>query len=305
MDEEKELTDCILEQWEENKEELDLENMRLNLKTIRIVSNFLCSDMGRNIWFLYLFKNDLDAEAAITIAEILKSDHVLRVLDLHDNNITDNGAIAISESLRENKNLYSLKIGRNDIGHGGAMAMAETLRHNQTLRTLWLDYNEVGDKGAVALADALRMNHGLEALNLEMNKIEQAGLLALSQSLRSNQSLKILMLNQMNGSNQKCMSTIASDIRENQTLQCLYLENLDSQSNEYNFTWLKTKRNGFVQQQAKRVTLLYWIEKQKSWMLERKLLPFIFEYVEGKKTWWNEAFEESFKRAQSKCFESK
>ena len=66
------------------------------------------------------------------IAEALKVNPVLTVLNLSDNSIGDNGAKSIAEALKVNPVLTDLSLGNNKIGVDGAKAIAVERRSTRS-----------------------------------------------------------------------------------------------------------------------------------------------------------------------------
>lgn len=132
---------------------------------------------------LWLKRNPIGPEGALRIAELLRSQPGLRVLDLTNTGLTDAGAVVIAEALREQAEgeagLECLLIGSNGVGLRGAEALADLLAVTSHLRELTLSVSRLADAGAKALARGLAQNRSLEALDLGSCAIGPAGLMAL------------------------------------------------------------------------------------------------------------------------------
>lgn len=132
---------------------------------------------------LWLKRNPIGPEGASRIAELLRRQPSLRVLDLTNTALTDAGAVVITEALREQagreRGLERLMIGSNGVGLRGAEALADLLVVTPHLRELVLSVSRLGDAGAEALARGLTQNRSLEALDLGSCAIGPAGLAAL------------------------------------------------------------------------------------------------------------------------------
>jgi Ran GTPase-activating protein (RanGAP) involved in mRNA processing and transport len=66
-------------------------------------------------------------------------------LDLGDNNIGAEGAKYLAEMLCHNSTIIDLYLGNNNIGAEGVKYLAEMLCHNSTITSLDLRYNNIGD----------------------------------------------------------------------------------------------------------------------------------------------------------------
>lgn len=73
----------------------------------------------------------------------------------------------LAEALKGNTSLKVLDIGGNNIGPEGIKVLMESLRGNLTLKTLELGYNPIDEEGAKSLADVVKYDLGVsEALQL-------------------------------------------------------------------------------------------------------------------------------------------
>lgn len=64
--------------------------------------------------------------------------------------------LQLAEAIKGNTSLKLLDIGGNNIGPEGIKVLLEALRGNETLTTLELGYNPIGEEGAKHLADVLK-----------------------------------------------------------------------------------------------------------------------------------------------------
>jgi hypothetical protein len=138
--------------------ELDLESVR------RLMA--ACSAGSSKVMKLELLLCGLDGQAVEVIASSLRSNNVLKWLNL--------GA-------------------QKEIGPRGARALGEMLCVTMGLKSLWIYGCNVGDEGAGHLALALRQNRTLSELTLGDNDIAHVGALALAAALPFNQCAKILL----------------------------------------------------------------------------------------------------------------
>ena len=73
-------------------------------------------------------------------------------------------ALQLAESLKGNSSLKLLDIGGNNIGPEGIKVLLESLRGNETLKNLELGYNPIGEEGAKHLADVIKYDLGVSIL---------------------------------------------------------------------------------------------------------------------------------------------
>jgi len=147
-----------------------------------------------NITGLWLKRNPLGPEGAATIADMLRSNQRLRVLDLVNTDLHASGVQAIVDALcSDNHSLQSLYLSGNGLEAASAVDLARLLRDAPHIKALYLSVNRLGDEGALVLADALRHNRTLHTLELASNGIRQQGASALFDAARhsSLQSLNL------------------------------------------------------------------------------------------------------------------
>ncbi|KAF9570637.1 hypothetical protein EC968_001524 [Mortierella alpina] len=128
------------------------------------------------------------------LADALKVNTTLTILNLTSSSVGINGAQALAEALKTNTTLTTLNLAHNSIGDSAARALAVALQTNSSLTILDLGHNSIGDSGAQALAEALQTNRGLMTLVLRSNSIGEDGGLSLAETLKTNTSLTSLDL---------------------------------------------------------------------------------------------------------------
>lgn len=132
---------------------------------------------------LWLKRNPVGVEGARVLADLLRAQPGLEVLDLTNTKLSDAGAEAIADGLLGQVGLASglkvLLLGGNGIRVRGAEALAEALARHPFLRELGLAASQLGDAGAHALARGIERSRRLERLDLASNAIGVSGLGAL------------------------------------------------------------------------------------------------------------------------------
>ncbi|CAO1639286.1 unnamed protein product [Sympodiomycopsis kandeliae] len=147
---------------------------------------------------LDLKSNDVRG-GVVYLAQVLRKNRTLRVLNLSDNNIDMQGLVAIADALKYNSTLETLDMSHNPCS-GPALEGITTLRQaftlNSNLKRLFLNDTDLSSEGAIALAEFLPEARSLIHLDLTENfEIEIAGVMALAVSVRLNKSLRCLDLN--------------------------------------------------------------------------------------------------------------
>eukprot|EP00048_Salpingoeca_helianthica_P014464 m.221827 g.221827 ORF g.221827 m.221827 type:complete len:145 (-) comp15893_c0_seq1:59-493(-) len=81
--------------------------------------------------------------------------------------VRDEGAVLVAEALKANNTVTLLNLASNNISLSGARALADALRENTTLLYLILRQNyAISEEGATALEEALEVNTTLLEMDL-------------------------------------------------------------------------------------------------------------------------------------------
>ena len=141
-----------------------------------------------------------DIRGGVTfLAQALKKNRTLKVLNLSDNNLDVPALVAIADSLKYNPVLETLDVSHNPCS-GPSIEGITTLRTaftlNSNLKRLFLNDTDLPPEGAIALAEFLPEAKSLIHLDLTENfDIDIAGVMALAVSLKMNKSLRCLDIN--------------------------------------------------------------------------------------------------------------
>jgi hypothetical protein len=137
----------------------------------------------------------VDNDDVQTLANALKENMTVTVVNLCDNEIGAEGASALADALKENTTVTEIHLSYNQIGAEGASALANALELNTTVTTIWIGTsNQIGNEGAAALADALEVNKSVTFMHLGSNQIGNEGAAALANALQVNTSLTKITL---------------------------------------------------------------------------------------------------------------
>merc|ERR1711939_216583 len=133
------------------------------------------------------------------IAQVLKRNRTLKVLNLSENKVDSMGLASLAEALKYNCTLETLDLSRNPCcgpSLEGLMALRSALTINRSLKRLFLNGCDLTSQGAIALAEFLPEAASLIHLDLTDNhEIDIAGVMALSVAVKMNTSLRCLDLN--------------------------------------------------------------------------------------------------------------
>ncbi len=106
-----------------------------------------------------------------TILKISLGYNGIRKLCLSWCHLGNEGALVIAEMLKSNSTLLVINLKGNAIEDDGALAIAEVLKLNSTLQKIDLKYNWIRVKGGLAIAEAMEFNSSLEEIFLMSNRI--------------------------------------------------------------------------------------------------------------------------------------
>lgn len=140
-----------------------------------------------------------DIRGGITyIAQVLKRNRTLKLLNLSENKLEVTGLVAIAEALKYNSCLETLDLSKNPCcgpGLDGVQSLRTAFTLNTALKRLFLSSTGLASAGAIALAEFLPESVSLLHLDLTINTMDLAGVMALSSGLKANHVMRCLDLN--------------------------------------------------------------------------------------------------------------
>ncbi|KDQ52233.1 hypothetical protein JAAARDRAFT_40347 [Jaapia argillacea MUCL 33604] len=141
-----------------------------------------------------------DIRGGVTyIAQVLKRNRTLKVLNLSENKLDVTCLVAIAEALKYNSCLETLDLSKNPCcgpGLEGIQSLRTAFTLNTSLKRLFLSSTSLSTQGAIALAEFLPESTSLLHLDLTCNEaIGIAGVMALSEGLKKNWVMRCLDLN--------------------------------------------------------------------------------------------------------------
>jgi len=146
---------------------------------------------------LWLKRNPLKAAGMPAIAELLRTNTKLEVLDLVNCGLLDAGLETVLAALMgpgANKTLRHLYIGTNGISERSAPLIARFLAEDCALESLFLSCNRLGDEGVEEVARGLAANRSIRRVSLASNCVGPRGAAALAQALAEHPSIVLLDL---------------------------------------------------------------------------------------------------------------
>nr|GAT60426.1 predicted protein [Mycena chlorophos] len=140
-----------------------------------------------------------DLRTGITyIAQVLKRNRTLKVLNLSENKLDVACLVSLAEALKYNSSLETLDLSRNPCsgpGLEGIQSLRTAFTLNTALKRLFLSSTGMTSPGAIALAEFLPESASLLHLDLTENLVGLAGVMALSKGLEANFVMRCLDLN--------------------------------------------------------------------------------------------------------------
>ncbi|KAF8885399.1 hypothetical protein CPB84DRAFT_1816838 [Gymnopilus junonius] len=132
------------------------------------------------------------------LAQVLKRNRTLKVLNLSENKLDVQCLVTIAEALKYNSSLETLDLNKNPCsgpGLEGIQSLRTAFTLNTALKRLFLSSTSMTSAGAIALAEFLPESTSLLHLDLTLNDIDIAGVMALSSGLKANHVMRCLDLN--------------------------------------------------------------------------------------------------------------
>mmetsp|Transcript_7889 Transcript_7889/g.15665 ORF Transcript_7889/g.15665 Transcript_7889/m.15665 type:complete len:394 (-) Transcript_7889:45-1226(-) len=148
---------------------------------------------NRSIKRLYLQNNSIGTDGLKPLAAAVETNSTLEILDIGFNQVTESNLGALTIMLEECR-LIELNLSDNVIGPDGARRIAQAMDLNVSINSLNLQNTSIGSTGSAAIANLLMNNRTLRQLNLGNNAVCLAGAEALALSLKSGTSLESLIL---------------------------------------------------------------------------------------------------------------
>ncbi|MFO0575547.1 MAG: DUF924 family protein [Polyangia bacterium] len=146
---------------------------------------------------LWLKRNPLKPEGMRPLAELLRTNRTIEVLDLVNCGLLDDGLLTLLGALSgpgRNRTLKHLYVGTNGITERSAPLLADFLAGDCQLESLYLSCNRLGDKGVSAIARGLSANRTLQRLSLASNRIGPRGAAELAAAMAEHPTLALLDL---------------------------------------------------------------------------------------------------------------
>ena len=172
---------------------------------------------------LNIQSNFIGVEGSLALAELIKDNEYLKILNITDNPLTSEGINNICDSIANNKNVLSeLLINDTKCNDFCVSKIVNMLKINKKLDIFTFIGNKFTNKGIDMILSTLRMNDHLKQISLGNNYINSEAFTHLADYLAFNKSLLILEIksSKLKDENLKLLS---KKLLFNKTLIHLYL----------------------------------------------------------------------------------
>ena len=172
---------------------------------------------------LYIQSNFIGIEGSLSIAELIKDNEYLKILNLADNPLQSEGINNICDSITNNKNVLSeLLINYTKCNDFSVSKIVNMLKRNKNLSVLTLIGNKFTNKGVDMILSTLRMNNTLKQISLGNNYLNSNAFINLADYLSFNKSLLILEI-KSSKLKDEILKKLSKILLHNKTLLNLYL----------------------------------------------------------------------------------
>lgn len=164
---------------------LDMRSSMLDNTTGVALANAL--KVNRSLQFLYLRWTRFGKGRDEPLVEVLRSNPIVDYFGKREPLVKS--GVVLAEALKINSTLRVLDLSSNGFDEEEGQAIAEALTINETLEWLDLSNNRFGEKVGKVFSDALRVNRALHSLNLKHNDFNDNVGQVFSTALQSNLTL--------------------------------------------------------------------------------------------------------------------
>ena len=147
-----------------------------------------------NLYDLSFTNNDMEVNAAEAVGELLQhADCQIKTLALGRNpKIGDDGMRFIANGLRHNSRVQVLDVADTGISDTGALYLADTMQHLEGLREVNVGSNEIGARGALAIAAGAAAIPTMAKITMGKNAVDAATVAAMGEAFLHAQHRNIL-----------------------------------------------------------------------------------------------------------------
>lgn len=184
-----------------------------NAEAIKYICEGLAVDFDCEA--LWLKRNPIYAEGITHLAQLLKHNKTIKILDLHncgvglkstaynaenpyENHLTTKGIEVLFDALKFNTTLKHLYLDANAIQEDSIKFIADYFKFKTAIKetgitSLWIDMNKIGDAGIELLCTSLK-DYPIKRLCIGSTMISEIGMKAVTEAFKNHEFLKVLDL---------------------------------------------------------------------------------------------------------------
>ena len=175
-----------------NISKLNLQHNNIIDKDMEFISKYV-KEFNPPLKELLVQSNSIGIEGSKAIAEIIKKNNHLKILNIANNHLLSEGINNIANSIKNNENnLSEFLINFTDCGDFCVSQIVDMLKNNKKLRVFSFVGNKFTNKGTDKILSTLRMNNTLKKMSLGSKYINWQSFINLADYLSFNKSLLFL-----------------------------------------------------------------------------------------------------------------
>ncbi|MDJ1506591.1 hypothetical protein [Xanthocytophaga agilis] len=183
---------------------LDLVNTQIGTAGLKAICEVLATQ-NQTLERLYLGGNQINAEGASYLAEVLRQNKTLKALLLSVNELGDKGGTILAEALADNTTLEELGLASCGLGENAMVTLFTHMATNNSIHSLDLGYsistrvmgasaNHISDRAARALKKFLEENKTVISLKLNRTGMTKFGKARLREGMATNTYIQELTI---------------------------------------------------------------------------------------------------------------
>ena len=164
----------------------------INAEGMDLIGTQLADDLVCDA--LWLKRNPLKVEGVRHVADMVRTNKFMKILDLHNVAMMDEGAEYLFDALKYNETLRHLYVDANGLTENSAVYMASYFDYlvetgTKGITSFWLGINRLDDEGMIILAKSLKNYKHLKRLVVSSNRMTNTGLKVLLDALADHTEL--------------------------------------------------------------------------------------------------------------------
>ena len=224
----KSISDFLLNTHKPKIETRYLAGNDIDHEGIKMIVKGLIGD--KDMKYLWLKRNPLYANGIKYIADLLKYNDNIKILDLHNTAMFDEGLNNLVVGLNENNSLRHLYICANGISNINSLCDYFKNKSSKGITSLWMDLNRIGDEEMSKLLISLKNYPYLKRLFIGSCGLTSKITETIYECFKDSKSLKVLNLGMYKSTND--MGEVANKIGDD---GCIYIGKLIKENKSIQF----------------------------------------------------------------------